>query len=111
MITSKTRTVELFRLMFANRDVEPEHWPTLATSASIEWDNRLEMAEHEWGAGASRAEARRYEAYCNGREDELKVRGEDLRIVKILFDALTQAGIAPPRELSASDMLRLRAKE
>ncbi len=106
--------------------VDPDSWSDPARSAHEEWARRLEMAEHEYGSGASRGKARRYEAYCDGRADELKVSGEDLRIARTLFDAIEYAqsmvGRAVPggpsdtlatalRSLSAADLIRLRARD
>ena len=105
VIHSKTRTVELFRLMYATEDVDESEWTDEQRAAHVEWDRRLEACRSEWGSCYDRE--RRYEAYCAGREDELKMRGSDLRIAKILLAALTEARVAVPRELTADDLLRL----
>lgn len=121
IITSRTRTVELFRLMYETEcgvaPMKPDQWSPLQRAAHEEWDYRLEACRAEHGSCYDRE--RRYEGYCAGREDEQKVRGEDLRIAKVLhgaienalaFDTLADVRSAL-RSLSASDLIRLRAKE
>lgn len=110
-ITDKRRSIELFRLMWKHRDLDIAERPLIADQAHTEWDRRCELAGKEYGGGAGHAKGLRWDAYYEGREDELNVRGEDLRIAKVLFEALTEAGIAAPRDLSASDLIRLRARE
>jgi len=106
MIHSRTRTIELFRLMYSARDEPvPELWTHEQRAAAAEWDRRLEACRAEHGSAYDRE--RRYEAYCAGREDEKKASGEDLRVAKILLAALTEARIDVPRELTANDLLRL----
>lgn len=105
-IHNQTRSHDLFRIMFDSPDDEGK-WTDEQKAAHAEWNRRLEMAEHEYGS--SYAKARWYQHYCDGRRHEISVRGEDLRIAKVLLDALTSAGIAPPRDLSASDLIRLRS--
>lgn len=107
VIHSKTRTVELFRLMYAAEGVPDAKWTDEQRAAHVEWDRRLEACRAEHGSAYDRE--RRYEAYCDGRADELKSRGQDLRIAKILLSALTEARIAVPRELTADDLVRLQA--
>ena len=105
-IHSRTRSRDLFRIMFDSPDEERDYTDE-QRAAHDEWNRRLEMAEHEYGSSYSKA--RWFEHYCDGRRHEIEVRGEDLRIAKVLLDALTEASIAPPRELSASDLIRLRS--
>lgn len=105
VIHSKTRTVDLFRFMYVTNGAYDAMWTADQRAAHVEWDRRLEACRAEHGSAYDRE--RRYEAYCDGRADELKVRGEDLRIAKILLAALTEARVAVPRELTADDLLRL----
>lgn len=109
VIHSKTRTVELFRLMYATGGdgvpIKADLWTADQRAAHVEWDRRLETCRAEHGSAYDRE--RRYEAYCDGRADELKARSEDLRIAKILLAALTAARIAVPSDLTADDLLRL----
>ena len=108
-IHSKTRSVDLFRLMYAAEGVPDAHWTDEQRAAHVEWDRRLEACRSEHGSAYDRE--RRYEAYRDGRTDELKVRGEDLRIAKILLAALTEARVNVPRELTAAHLVRLQAAE
>lgn len=110
-ITKKTRSIELFRIMWQYRGMDVVERPAIADEAHAEWDRRCELAGKEYGAGAGHAKGLRWDAYYDGRADELKERGEDLRFAKVLLETLATAGIAAPRELSASDLIRLRARE
>lgn len=67
MIHSRTRTVELFRLMYATEGVDESAWTDEQRAAHVEWERRLEACASEHGSCYDRA--RRYEAYCAGRED------------------------------------------
>lgn len=117
IITSRTRTVELFRLMYESEDIAVDSRTEEQQAAHMEWNRRLEACRAEHGSCYDRE--RRYEGYCAGREDEQKVRGEDLRIAKVLhgaienalaFDTLADVRSAL-RSLSASDLIRLRVME
>jgi len=70
MIHAKTRTVELFRLMYATEGTEESEWTDEQRAAIAEWNRRLDACAAEHGSCYDRA--RRYEAYCAGREDERK---------------------------------------
>jgi hypothetical protein len=72
MIHRRTRTVELFRLMYAAEGVGESEWTDEQRAAHIEWERRLAACEAAHGSCYDRA--RRYEAYCAGREDERNVR-------------------------------------
>jgi hypothetical protein len=68
MIHARTRTIELFRLMYATEGVGESEWTDEQRAAHVEWERRLSACEAEHGSCYDRA--RRYEAYCAGREDE-----------------------------------------
>lgn len=70
VITSRTRSVDLFRLMYASEDMHPGNRTDEQQNAHIEWERRLQACESEHGSCYDRR--RRYEAYCEGREDERK---------------------------------------
>ena len=124
MIHSRTRSVDLFRLMYATGRVDESDWTDEQRAAHVEWDRRLEACRSEWGTCYDRE--RRYEAYCDGREDEKRIRGDDLRIAKVLYDAIEDArrmvarsvpggpydrlSIAL-RSLTAADIIRLNADD
>ena len=124
MIHSRTRSVDLFRLMYATEGVLAANWTDEQRAAHVEWDRRLEACRSEHGSCYDRE--RRYEAYCNGREDEKRIRGEDIRIARVLYDATEDArrmvarsvpggpfdrlSIAL-RSLTAADLIRLNADD
>jgi len=89
--------------MYAARGAAPGRWSAEQTAAHQEWERRVEMADHEHGAGASAGKAARYDAYAAGREDEEAVRCEDIRIARELYHALESALARPDR---AIDILR-----
>jgi hypothetical protein len=68
MIHARTRTIELFRLMYESESIEFEKRTDEQQAAHLEWDRRLAACEAEHGSCYDRA--RRYEAYCAGRDDE-----------------------------------------
>lgn len=122
MIHNRTRSVELFRLMYATNGVYDAMWTDEQRAAHIEWDRRLEACRAEHGSAYDRE--RRYEAYCDGRGDEKRIGGEDLRIARVLYDAIEDArsmvARAVPggphdrlsvalRSLTSADLIRLRS--
>lgn len=124
MIHSRTRTIELFRLMYPAEGVAESEWTDEQRAAVVEWNRRLDACAAEHGSCYDRA--LRYEAYCEGREDEKRIRGDDLRIAKVLYDAIEDArrmvarsvpggpydrlSIAL-RSLTAADLIRLNADD
>jgi hypothetical protein len=107
IITPKTSSVDLFRIMYSSEDIHPTERTVEQLAAHREWERRLDACQAEHGSCYDRR--RRYEAYRDGRNDELKIRGEDLRIAKTLLARLDEFAVGVGRELTASDLIRLRA--
>jgi hypothetical protein len=72
-ITPRTRSVDLFRLMYASEDIHPDNRTDEQQNAHIEWERRLEACALEHGSCYNKM--LRYEAYCEGREDEKRING------------------------------------
>lgn len=115
--TEETLSRELWRIMYELRNANEERLLARRDAAEIEWGQRLELHEQEHGAGSSTTLAAQYEAYVAGREDELKIRGDDIGIARALYEAIGVAGARDTsairdalRGLTAREMLRLERR-